>query len=104
MKDTQLEEVPNWSEEQIARMQESWITTAEQVVAISATPGGIQSLAEHLAISEDRMHRLVDAARAKLEPSVRAMLEQSHDTSEYGLGALPPNPKATPLRNDPYEK
>jgi hypothetical protein len=90
MRDTPLNEVPNWSGEQIARMQELWITTAEQVVAISATPGGVHSLAEHLALSEDTMIDLVGSARAKLDPALRAMLEQEQDTSQYGLGALPP--------------
>ena len=90
MTNTPLEQVPSWSEDQVARMKESWITTAEQIVAVSATQDGVRSLAEHLAISEDKMRRLVDSARATLDPSERAVLEQRNDTRESGLGALSP--------------
>jgi len=90
MADTPLESVPGWSEDQIARMKTSWITTAEQIVALSATPRGISSLAEQLSTSEEEAQRLVESARAELSPTKRAQLEEGADTSEYGLGALPP--------------
>ena len=92
MADTPLEEVPIWSRSQIAKLKDSWITTAEQVVGIAATPSGIQSLATQLAVSEEEVRRLVAAAAAALPPDVRVTLERGHDTRNYGLGALPPLP------------
>jgi hypothetical protein len=93
MADTPLESVPGWSEGQVAQMKQSWITTAEQVVALGATRNGIRSLAEQLEVSEDEARGLVEAARAKLAPATRADLEKAVDTSEYGLGVLPPREK-----------
>ena len=90
MPDTQLEKVPGWSEDQVARMKKSWITTAEQVVALSATEGGLRSVSEQLKISEQEARRLVDSARLTLDPAVRAEMETPVDTSQYGLGVLPP--------------
>jgi hypothetical protein len=89
MEDTPLEGLPDWSEEQISKLKTAWITTAEQVVALSATTYGIRSLAEQLQTSEDEVRRLVEIAKAKLAPEVRAEMEKAADTSEYGLGANP---------------
>lgn len=86
MADTPLRDVPGWTDEHVERLAQAWITTAEQVVAISSTPGGLRSLAEQLGISEDEAGRLVEAARNTLRPAVRAEMEEPVDPSEYGLG------------------
>jgi transcriptional regulator with XRE-family HTH domain len=91
MAETSLESVPGWSREQIARLKSSWITSAEQVVALSATTRGLCSLAEQLGVSEDEAQRLVDAARAELSPEDRAEMEHPADTTEYGRGARQPH-------------
>lgn len=93
MADTPLESVSGWSKAQVARLKKSWIMTAEQVVAVSATVDGVRSLAEQLNVSEAEVRRLVDAARVKLSPAVRTEMEKRVDTSEYGLGVLRPKPK-----------
>ncbi len=90
MADTLLETVPGWSEAQVARLKESWITTAEQVVALSATSRGIYSLAEQLEVSEVEARCLVEAASEKLSPATRAEMGEAVDTSEYGTGARRP--------------
>jgi len=90
MADTPLESIPEWSKDLVARAQEAWITTAEQVVALSATTGGLRSLAEQLRVSEEEARRLLEAARAQLTPATRAEMEEKVDTSEYGLGARRP--------------
>jgi chemotaxis response regulator CheB len=90
MADTPLEYVPGWSADQVAQMKKSWITTAEQVVAISATTGGIRSLAEQLRVSEDKSRQLVAAARAQLAPATRAEMEKGAEVDQRGLGVLPP--------------
>jgi hypothetical protein len=90
MADTPLESVPGWSADHVACMGRSWITTAEQVVALAATPRGLRSLAEQLGVPAEEAQRLIEAARAKLAPAVRAEMERVVDPSEYGRGALHP--------------
>lgn len=90
MSETPLENVPGWSEYHVACMRKSWITTAEQVVALGATSNGLHSLAEQLHVSEDKAWQLLDFARAVLSPDVRAEMESPVDTRERGLGALHP--------------
>jgi hypothetical protein len=86
MADTPLKDVPAWTDEYVERLGKSWITTAEQVVALSVTEGGLRSLAEQLGASEVDARRLVEAARAALPPGTRAEMEKPVDTREYGLG------------------
>jgi hypothetical protein len=90
MSDTPLEQVPGWSADHVRRVNASWITTAEQVVSLSATDRGLQSLAEQLSVDKDEAWRLVESARAQLAPAVRAKMEEKVDPRDYGLGALPP--------------
>src|SRR4051812_15993566 len=86
MTDVSLEQAPGWSKSHVARLKEAWITTAEQVVAIGATPGGIGSLADQLSVPEGEVRSLVAAARAKLPPETRRELEREVDTSDFGMG------------------
>ena len=86
MADTSLHDIPGWTKEHVERLAPAWITSAEQVVALGATPGGLRSLAEQLGVSEDEAGALVEAARNALQPGVRAEMEAPVDTSEYGLG------------------
>jgi hypothetical protein len=93
---TPLEKVREWPEELVRQLKRNWITTAEQVVAVSATPGGISSLAEQLDLPKAEVERLVSAARTALPPHVVSQLEAPVDASHYGLGALEPSPGRTP--------
>ncbi len=92
MNDTPLDAVPGWLPEHIAALKKAWITTAEQVVGISATPDGVRSLSKQLQVSEAEARRLVDAATEALPAQRRAELSQPADTSQFGLGARPPRP------------
>jgi hypothetical protein len=94
MEETPLKDVPGWSVDQVARMGKAWITTAEQVVALSATPGGIRSLSEQIGVSEEKGTQLVNFARAKLRPETKARLDKEVDSSERGLGVLPPKKRS----------
>jgi hypothetical protein len=93
MADTPLESVPDWSEEQVARLRAKGIVSAQGVVAIGATQGGLESLAEELEVSVDDANRLVESARKVLTPAERETMEEVVDTSEFGLGAIPPQPE-----------
>lgn len=95
MSDTLLEQVSDWSEYHVARAKESWITTAEQVVALAATAQGIRSLSEQLKISEEETRGLVESARKALSPAALTEMEKAVDTREYGLGVLPPEENKT---------
>ena len=90
MSGTPLEKIPEWSSTHIAKAKEAWITSAEQVVALAATTGGIRSLSEQLKLSEEKTRELIDSARQVLSPTERSKLEAKVDTREYGLGVLPP--------------
>lgn len=71
-------------------MRDVWVTSAQQVVALCATPGGVASLSEQLGVSLVEAERLSEATRAALSPSERSELEIPADTADFGLGALPP--------------
>ena len=87
-----LTEIPELTQGAITRLQEIWVTTAEQLVATAATPGGARSLADHLGVTEERMTEIIKVAKAKLSPDTVKQLEAPVDVSEYGLGAITPTP------------
>src|SRR4051812_27829098 len=91
---TPLSAVDGWSEAHANKLAQHWITTAEQVVGMGATAEGVRTLAEQLGVPSTEMQRLLERARQALPPAVAAELGNEVDTSQYGLGALPP--KAPP--------
>lgn len=91
--ETPLAGVTGWSAAQVERLAEVWITTAEQVVALAATPGGVTSLAEQLGLGERAVSELVEHAEAAVPPESRAELVTPADPREFGTGALPPHPE-----------
>ena len=91
MLNTPLENIENWSKEHVARMKESWVTTAEQVVALGATEGGMTSIAEQLKVSENEARKLVDSAEAGLSPEAKAEMAKFQNNEDFGLGALHPS-------------
>ena len=95
-----LTAVPGWRKAYVDKLAESWITNAEQVVGMAATPDGIKALAKQLDVTLEEMHRLIASARASLPPSVARELEIEVDTSQYGLGALPPKTQPKPRRRE----
>jgi len=64
---TPLTGIPGWTQEFIDTLNESWITSAEQLVELAATPQGLAALRQHLGISEHHAHRLVEAACVRLD-------------------------------------
>lgn len=90
MAEKELHKVPGWTQDQVARLAKSWISSAEQVVAVCATNGGLQSLAQQLGVSHEEARRLVDLARAVLPPDVQATMGQKFDSDDRGMGARPP--------------
>jgi hypothetical protein len=100
MAETELHRVPGWSAENVARLGNSWISSAEQVVAIGVTSGGVQSLAEQMGISEQETQRLISLARAALTPETRSEMGQRFDSNERGMGALHPGKEGKTSGNE----
>jgi len=86
-RETPLSGVPGWLPEYVRKLEESWITTAEQVVAIAETPNGVTTLAARLGVRQPEIERLLDQARAALPSDVALDLKKPVDTSQFGLGA-----------------
>jgi hypothetical protein len=91
MAETSLHNIPGWTDALIERLQSVWITNAEQVLALSATPNGICSLASQLEVTEDEAAALVDSIRNRLAPDEVNELTSPVDTSDFGRGALNPH-------------
>lgn len=89
---TSLTAIPQLSTGALTRLQEIWVTTAEQLVATAATPGGLRSLADHLGVTEERMREILEAAKQSLPSDTIKQLEDPIDVSDYGLGANTPDP------------
>lgn len=87
---TPLSNIIGWQKDLIEKLAECWITDAEQVIGISASPDSIQALAQQLDIPIEEMHHLINLTRASLSQSVARELEMVVDTRQFGLGALPP--------------
>jgi len=59
--------IPGWTQALIDRLNEGWITSAEQVVELAATPHGMAALSEHLEVPQWQARSLVDAACTRLD-------------------------------------
>lgn len=90
MQQVELHTIAGWTPEMVARLQKSWINSADQVVAVSVTEGGLQSLAEQLGVSPEEAQRLVHLARAALSPERRAEMGERFDSDDRGMGAIGP--------------
>jgi len=66
-RETLLAGIPGWTHDLIDRLKEGWITSAEQLAELAATPHGMAALAEHLGISDHHAQQLVDAACVQLD-------------------------------------
>ena len=66
-RETLLAGIPGWTQELIDRLNEGWITSAEQVAELAATAHGMAALGEHLGISDRHAQQLVEAACVRLD-------------------------------------
>jgi hypothetical protein len=91
--DMELARLDIWPPEALKRLSGSWITTAEQVVAIAATDGGMSALAKQTGLPPEVVEHCVDRTRQALPSSVRDKLSKPADTSQFGTGAKRPSDK-----------
>jgi hypothetical protein len=80
-----LDQVENIPGDAAERLRSLWITTAEELIAASLSPGAISELADYLQVSPERMQSLVDAANVALPEGSDFAPEE---VEEFGLGAL----------------
>ena len=82
-----------WPPETLKRLSRSWITTAEQLVAVAATDGGMLALAGQTGLSVRDLAPLVDRTRQALPSGIREQMSKPADTSQFGTGANQPKPE-----------
>jgi hypothetical protein len=90
---TPLAGIPGWTQEFIGRLKEGWITSAEQVADLAATPQGLAALREHLDITGRQARRLVAAARARAGLGAVAAAKR-RTASHKRMRKLPPEETA----------
>lgn len=88
--ETPLTQVSGLSDPVVRRLTEHWITSAEQLVGLASTEGGLQSLARALGVGDEAAQQVVERARLALDPATAADLSRPADTSRFGLGARRP--------------
>ncbi|MDH7486058.1 MAG: hypothetical protein QHJ81_07245 [Anaerolineae bacterium] len=71
-----LEGLEGLTEEHLQRFQALWITTSEQLLSLSATPGNRRRLATYLGMSEERFETLLALVRTQLLPEVAEEMER----------------------------
>jgi hypothetical protein len=91
--DTELARLDFWPRDALERLSASWITTAEQLVAIAATSDGMSALAQQTGLPVSRLEQLVNRTRLALPASLREQLSKPADTSQFGTGAIDPSKK-----------
>jgi hypothetical protein len=87
---TRLDSVDIWPSSAVKRLASVWVVTAEQVVAVAATQGGVDALAMQTELPRLEVKRLIEATRERLPLDIRERLRTPVDTSLYGLGGLRP--------------
>jgi hypothetical protein len=87
---TKLSALGFWPADAVQRLQASWITTAEQVVGISATADGISALAQQTNLQESVLRALIERTAQRLPERIRRSLSKPADVSQFGRGAVRP--------------
>jgi len=88
---TELSALGFWPADAVQRLHASWITTAEQVVAISATADGISALAQQTSLQENVLRALIERTAQRLPERIRRSLSKPADISQFGRGAVRPS-------------
>jgi hypothetical protein len=86
---TPLAGISGWTQEFIDKLNEGWITSAEQVVELAATPQGLTALGEHLSITTRHARQLVEAAGVRLDVDAVATSRQRARPRKYRVAGLP---------------
>ncbi|MDH7486057.1 MAG: C1 family peptidase [Anaerolineae bacterium] len=91
-----VEELPSLSPQQAQQLKAHWIESAQELVAIAASPAGRQGLATALDVDDEQLDDIVKAARRQMpEVSSRRLLAAAEavDRIQYFTGSIPPSPE-----------
>lgn len=80
-----------WPNDALDRLRASWITTAEQILAIAATTDGLVALTRQTGLGSGELVKLVEHTRQMVAPELRERLSKPADTSKFGTGAVDPS-------------
>src|ERR1700741_30323 len=84
--DIPLTKVPGLSDNVVRRLQNRWITTADELVSLGTASANLPALAAELGVSENDVIEIIDAAKSLFSPERLARLQRPVDTSRYPLG------------------
>ena len=79
-----------WPKDAIYALSKYWLTNVGQVIALGATPKGVEQISTVTGLDVDRVNSLLASTRATLSASELRALETPVDVRDQGLGALPP--------------
>lgn len=88
--EVELGSIGVWPADALARLRDAWITTADQLIGLAATDGGVAALEQATGLDRQRIRQLVSETRRALPPDRASQLERPVDTSSFGLGAEEP--------------
>ncbi|AHE55070.1 hypothetical protein [Sphingomonas sanxanigenens] len=89
--DVKLDELGLWPDEALAKLRGAWITTADQLIAMARTSGGVAALSEQTGVDAGEVSRLVGLTEAHRREQGGLGMAGPADTADYGMGALRPD-------------
>lgn len=89
--DVKLNELGLWPDDALEKLRGAWITTADQLIAMAKTSGGVTALSEQTGVERGEVSRLVGLTEAYRRDQGGLGMAGPADTSDYGLGALRPD-------------
>lgn len=88
--DVDLTSLGIWSQDALQRLEAIWVKSAQQIVAIGATTGGVPAIAQQTGLTEAEVRELVKRTRDALPVELARQLARPADTSQFGQGAVDP--------------
>lgn len=98
-----LETIGVWPARAVENLRQSWITTADQLIALAATEEGVATIARASGLDPSQVRALLNQTRGLLTPERLGELETPVDTSDYGLGAEAPERPRGKQKDPPDE-
>lgn len=99
-----LEAIDVWPPRVVEKLRQSWIITADQVIALAATDDGVATIARTGGLEVAQVRTMLDQTRALLTLGRLGELETPIDTSTYGLGAQAPERRGESRMKDPPDE
>jgi hypothetical protein len=88
--ETKLSSLPFWPKLALANLQEHWLDSAEQLVALGKSETGRDQLSVITGLQFAELNELLAQTRRALSAETLKSLDSAVDTQNYGLGAIRP--------------